>query len=481
MNGATGDGRGSRPRIVLATSNGTGMGHLARQAAVGLALREVADPVVFSLSTAVSVMASHGLRAEYCPSHHRGWMPHPLWHRYLRDRLSALVEETEARVVVFDGVAPYLGLLRARAAHPDVAFCWMRRGMWRPGANERALSAAAFFDLVVEPGDVASDADRGATAAREDATRVGPVTLLEGVPQLSRAEAAAALGLDPARPTCLVTLGAGSINDTRTPSAAAVRALVETPDWQVAVTRAPLAAAGLGHDQAARVHELAGVYPLVRYLAAFDAAVSAAGYNAVQELLHAAVPTVLVPNAQTATDDQRRRARWAADVGLALYAEEDDPETVGAEARRLLDPTVRASLRGVCATLPHPRGASEAAGLVSSLAARFDGHRPSSGERWRARDLAVRDVAMRRLGTSGTAVVRRALGRGPLSGPSRRLTVEPLLTDRLDDEVVRGDRPVEHLMPGTSPRYRRRRWAIAQVCYDLPRATADREGADQRV
>ena len=47
--------------VVLATSNGTGMGHLA-QLAVARALAKNADPLVFSMSTAVPVIASHGLR-----------------------------------------------------------------------------------------------------------------------------------------------------------------------------------------------------------------------------------------------------------------------------------------------------------------------------------------------------------------------------------------------------------------------------------
>ena len=37
-------------------------------------------------------------------------------------------------------------------------------GLWRTSANRRALAARVFFDLVVEPGDLAAAADRGATA-----------------------------------------------------------------------------------------------------------------------------------------------------------------------------------------------------------------------------------------------------------------------------------------------------------------------------
>lgn len=460
------------PRVVLATSNGTGMGHLARQAAVAHLLAGRAEPIVFSLSQAVHVVQRHGLRAEYCPSHHRNWMPHLMWHSYLSARLSLLLRETRARVLAFDGVAPYLGLLRARAAHPDVAFVWIRRGMWRPGVNRRALNARPFFDLVVEPGDVAGAADLGATARLTDATRVSPVSMLEAQPPLSRAEAAAALGLDPDRPTALVTLGAGSINDTVTPAMAAITAFLDTDDWQVAVTRAPLARAGLPSHLADRVHELANVYPLARYLATFDAAVSAAGYNAVHELLLAGVPTILVPNTATATDDQRTRARSLADAGLALYADETQPASVADAVRELLDPTTRGALAEACRTLPFPTGASETAELLARLADGFTGHRPTSRERLRSLDLTARATAMRILGPRGTAAVRRALGRLPAPGPSRPLRVAPVITDQLEPRVLNGDRPVEHLLPGSSSLYRTRRLALAYEVYDWRPAQA---------
>ena len=442
------------------------MGHLARQAAVALALPDSVEPVIFSLSQAVHVVTRHGLRAEYCPSHHRNWMPHLSWHDYLSQRVSALLDETQARVLAFDGVAPYLGLLRARIAHPDVAFVWVRRGMWRPGANHRALAARTFFDLVVEPGDLASAADRGATSRLRDAVRVPPVTVLEALPPLPRAEAAAALGLDPDRPAALVTLGAGSINDAITPAVAAIKVFLSTPDWQVAVTRAPLAQAGLPSDQAGRVRELVGVYPLARYLSAFDAAVSAAGYNAVHELLPAGVPTLFVPNAATATDDQLGRAQSVARAGLALCCEDAAPHVLTAATHRLLDPAVRASLAKTCAGLAAPTGASSTANLVAGLVADFPGHRSSTTERLRTWDLEARAGVMRALGPAATASVRRALGRIPAPGPVRPLRVRPVVTDQLDPEVLGGADPVEHLLSDTSSAYRTRRLSIAHDFYD---------------
>src|SRR4029450_1623060 len=182
------------------------MGHLARQVAIALALDGRAEPIFFSMSLAMPAVLDLGMRGEYCPSYHREVMPRPLWDRYLADRIRALVAETGAHVFVFDGVAPYRGLLRARTALPDVAFVWVRRPLWRPGAQARSLNARRFFDLVIEPGDLAVAADRGQTARLTGALRISPVTLIEHVERLPREEAAKQLGLDPSRLTALAAL-----------------------------------------------------------------------------------------------------------------------------------------------------------------------------------------------------------------------------------------------------------------------------------
>ena len=461
-------------RVLLMTTNGTGMGHLSRQTAIALALAGRHDPTLFSLSAALPVVLDAlrdvvpgGLRGEYAPSYSRGWMPAPDWHPYLADRVSALLRETGARVVVFDGVAPYAGLLQARAANPDVAFVWCRRALWRPGLNAAALRAEPFFDLVLEPGDLAGSADRGATVGRA-AVRVGPVSLGEQLPALPRAEAAHALGLDPARPTALVTLPPGGASQT------AVDALLADPAWQVAVTSSPIAEAAAGTG-GGRVVALREVYPLVRYLPAVDAAVSAAGYNAVHELLLTAVPTLLVPNPGVVTDDQAGRARWAWEAGAALLADPGDLPAVAAAAARLRDPLVRGELAAACRSLPRPVGAAQAAEVLAGLLADPPGrHSAGLPERLRLADLSARRSLSRLLGRGGSEAVRRLLGRRPLPGPARPLAVrlgsepetaatvpgEPvpcLLTERLDAAVLRSGVVVEHLLPGSSPAYREQR------------------------
>ena len=61
-------------------------------------------------------------------------------------------------------------------------------------------------------------------------------------------------------------------------------------------------------------------FPLSRRFRAFDLAVSAAGYNSFHELLRFGIPTLFIPNQDTALDDQQGRAQFAADRGTGSHA-----------------------------------------------------------------------------------------------------------------------------------------------------------------
>ena len=65
------------------------------------------------------------------------------------------------------------------------------------------------------------------------------------------------------------------------------------------------------------------IYPVSRYLRAFDLTVSAAGYNSFHEQIALRrSPRVFLPNTATRLDDQVGRARFAAATGVALSVED---------------------------------------------------------------------------------------------------------------------------------------------------------------
>ena len=466
------------PTVVLATTNGKGMGHLSRQLALALASLGGMDPVIFSLSSAVTVVNQYGMRAEWAPSSLRKQVPRRHWDGYLAERITALVTETNASAFVFDGVYPYDGVLRALRRMPDVPFIWSRRAMWQKGVGARALRYRRLFAAVLEPGDLASAGDVGRTVYLEDARRVGPITLVGQVPQLSREKAIEELELDPDRPRLLLTLGSSKRSDLYSAYQRTVEQFTAA-GWQVVVTSSPLR----GRAAKAAGPKQISVFPLVRYLNAFDAAVSASGYNAVHELLYSAVPTLLVPNGDAVTDDQRTRARIIGNSGLALAADPDRPREFDAALGRLLDERVRKRLSASCRDLDPPTGATEAARTVIGLAAVG----VPTGERMEAASLHAQRFARRTVGRVLPPSVANLVGRPPrLSRPSDLrgpLSVSPVLAPGLqgipqlgNDQLLVTDaltpglfdgRYVEHLLPGASEDYIRARAEIAARYYRL--------------
>ena len=54
-----------KPTIILATSNGVGMGHLVRATAIATALKEYANPIIVSMAGGIAEIPDHlGIRCE---------------------------------------------------------------------------------------------------------------------------------------------------------------------------------------------------------------------------------------------------------------------------------------------------------------------------------------------------------------------------------------------------------------------------------
>ena len=271
------------------------------------------------------VPPGHGLRdqGEYCPSFTTQFIVRKEWDNYLQDRLAAFAEEVRPDVLLFDGVAPYSGFMRAIAQLPDCVVGWLRRGMWRDGSNEHQLEKTAGFDFVIEPTDLASDIDTGASIGAE-ALRVPPISLLEVMDQLDRETAArSSASTRIARRFCSPSARVG-YGDVAGPGSTALDVVLGKTDWQVAVTNSPVAVNLVPLVDDSRVIEIKGVYPLLRYFKAFDATVSAAGYNSVHELVPAGVPTLLIPNTSSKTDNQEGRANTWPTLVSPCCARDDD-------------------------------------------------------------------------------------------------------------------------------------------------------------
>lgn len=459
------------PNIALVTSNGWGLGHLSREIAVGLAIGDRAEVTIFTFSRGLPLVAQFGIKGEFCPGLTSPWIPPERWDAYVEARFEAFLSEVEPDVVLFDGVAPYVGVINALRRHPSVSAGWLRRGMWLSGPNDGQLHKSGSFDFVIEPGDIAAEADDGPTSALE-AIRVPPVSLMEVVPTLGRTDSARALGLDPERSTLLFSLGSGQAGDSAEAKDAAIQQVLGHDDWQVAMLRSPLEADGPGAGNVGMAVDIAGVYPLSRYLSAFDAAISAAGYNSVHELLPARVPTLFVPKSASKTDNQFVRASHLASRGLALVARDSRTEEVRSQVEQLLG-DARSELAVELAKLRDDEvmgGAKATATIVAGDPP--SGIRTTGDDAWR--QPGVKGLLNRTISPRAKARVLQTVGKAPARPRPQPLSLDPregvtqVLVSEDPADVARSERqPVEHILAGASDSYRRARDEMIDVFYEL--------------
>jgi len=349
-------------RVLMVSDNGTGMGHLSRLMAIARRLPGDMEAVIATQSYAAPIAHREGFLTEYIPSRKVLDAGRPRWTRVLRERLGHLIELHRPQVVAVDSV-PHEGIVAAVRDHPEITWVWVRRAMWQRGVGAEWIAEGKVFDHVLEPGEFAAAADEGPTVAeRATARQVGPITFLDAGELLDAEAARGELGLDD-RPAALLQLGAGNIDDISSPVARIAAHLVGH-GFQLVMVESAIATEPMPPMPGARVVRL---YPVSRYLRAFDLTVSAAGYNSYHEQIGFAVPTVFLPNTRTRLDDQVGRARFAAATGAALIVEDPESDELERVLDRAVRPAVREQLASRCRELAFSPGGAEAAGWLSGL------------------------------------------------------------------------------------------------------------------
>jgi Glycosyltransferase family 28 C-terminal domain len=360
--------RAPRPsqRVLFIASNGVGMGHLTRLLAIARRSPPFLQPIFATMSQGLRVVHDMGYLAEYLPDHRYLECEAYWWNKYLCQQIDELIAFYGPAVVVFDCNCPYQGLIDAIGHNPAVWFVWCRRGMWRRGAGAQFIERERFFDAVLEPRDVAGAFDTGLTAqSRERARIVDPVLLLDRQEILPRAVARRELGLDLERPAVVIQLGSGNNYDYESVRRLVLRHLAKRDDLQVVV--AEWLMSNETADLPPGVRRLRR-FPLARWFGAFDAAISAVGYNSYHELIFAGLPTLFIPNENPEQDDQLGRARYADRHGLGICLRAQEIYQLRAALDRLLDPGEQAAIKARCEALGMSNGAAEAARMVAEYA-----------------------------------------------------------------------------------------------------------------
>lgn len=299
----TGVGSTRLENILFFNINGSGLGHMNRCLAYARAIEPQLKPVFFSLAAGIETIEGFGFEAEYFVSPYWSDTTTYAWNSELALRFGMVLEQVKPAVVVFDGTWPFEGFLSALISYgkrPKVV--WSSRGLVR---SQRAdlQATEALFDLVIEPGELGAGYDKQVLPSGTIKVSVPPVCLLRDDEVLDRAGTRQALGLLADAKEVLFSLGAGNLKNVTGIGKGLVTEFINAGfnvSWAVPsiATKAPELPVGVKPLE---------LYPLAKYLRAFDVFVGAAGYNTCCEVVQAGVPTLLVPNGLV-VDDQKLRA-----------------------------------------------------------------------------------------------------------------------------------------------------------------------------
>lgn len=355
--------------VLFASSNGIGVGHLAQQLAIARHLPMDLRSIFATMSYSMKVAVQEGYQAHFLTYHRHLDADSDDWNRTLAEEIFDLLAHLRPSVFAYDATAVFSGVIQALQMFPNTFSIWVRRPMWRE-AHRPFLAMSHHFDAIIEPAELAQDFDHGPTAAERDRVLlVPPVLHVEPDERMSRAAARAALGLPEDVLVVALQLGSGANFDMAPVRQAVIEAVLERPDTLLLDLRSPIAAEADTKAPRHPRHRVVELFPSFRHSKAFDAAVTAAGYNAFHEQVLGAIPTLFVPNEAEEMDLQLNRARWAELTGHGLLMRRDyDLAHVRTHIDQLLDPVERARISARCRAIEWKNGAREIAHYIEDHA-----------------------------------------------------------------------------------------------------------------
>ncbi|MFY0666057.1 MAG: hypothetical protein JXQ97_15645 [Natronospirillum sp.] len=310
------------PTYVIVVPNGVGLGHLTRMLAIARGLGRSARLIFWCFSRAALVIKQAGYPVFVRQTASHLGIDGEDWRAWETQEFADLLRQCGARKVIYDGSTIDAFITRAirQPGLDQVDLIWMRRAMWQEGSDASVIEGAQFCDAIVEPGDLAAEADKGPTThfvpqhrGFSRLVKAGPVTLMQPDDQRTRRAARKHLGLGRGF-YCLINLGADHFVD-RTILTAQIAEIAAKHQVQLVWAQSPLAAPTPELDQSGTALRQ---YPLARDYAAFDGVVSAAGYNSFHELMMLyAGPVLFAPTRHARLDDQPARAGYANSRGWA--------------------------------------------------------------------------------------------------------------------------------------------------------------------
>ncbi len=355
-------------RVAFYAVNGLGLGHVTRLVSIARALRRLEKDVevlFLTSSEADAVIFREGFAAVKLPSKSIREQVGLTRTRYLK-----LVQ-----TVTWNALSAFDPDVLVVDTYPTGSFeelvpvlRWRQRNVFvfreqREEAARAPLLQATLplYDAVVVPHLDASVVGPVPEPAKLKA--VGPILIRERAELPSREAARRALGLPLDGPLVYAQFGGGGDVDAARLLPLVAEVVAARPGARLVVGAGPLTRE---LPVLPGVTVLSGRYPALDFLPAFDAAVTAAGYNAVHELLFSGVPSVFVPFPRV-LDDQEQRAHEVQAAGAGVAVAGPTRDALAAALGQVLDPSRRKDFQKAMARLVPRNGAEAAARVVQEL------------------------------------------------------------------------------------------------------------------
>ncbi|TKD70975.1 glycosyltransferase [Pseudalkalibacillus hwajinpoensis] len=349
--------------ILFVPTNGAGLGHLTRLLAIARRVKRI-DPskkIIFhTTSSAMHLILQEGFLGYHLPS--KMLFPKEMsakqWNGMLRDHLETVISIHQPETIVFDGAFPYAGLVASMRKKDGLRKIWVKRGQHKEGKAELVESKESEFDEVYVPGEAG-----GENSLRKEGmkTYCEPVLYLDREELKDRESVRRQWNIPEGMKMVYVQLGAGKINDIHSTISILLNELLKREDVFVVIGESIIGnRMDLKMDRVLTLRD----YPNSIYFNAFDLIVTATGYNTFHEVMYFGVPSILIPNENTKTDDQVARANIAGNAGAAIVLRDPGASDFEQAIEKALDEDNNRDMRRNALALMKENGAQQMAEMI---------------------------------------------------------------------------------------------------------------------
>ncbi len=352
-------------RTVFLPTNGVGLGHARRCTLVAEEMAGSGDIAFAAFPSCVPMIVEKGFDClplvQKSPDHDD---------EFANDLITYLRLDRSLRPgdrLVFDGGYVFDSIHRV-ILDKGLDATWLRRGLPQPNQNASAtLDREPVFRQVIVPTEAFDELNAVGEMGRA-IRHVGPIVQRLAAPdaaERTRRRKALSDRLGHAFDQLVITMLGGGVASDRAAQMQALAALLDDRKrclHLIVVWPGAVVPPGLNGWRNTRVVQTRRALSLCQIA---DLTVSAAGYNSFHELLYHGLPAIFVPQVASFLDDQDRRARAAADRGLAGRVKAQDLLVLEREVTAFLDTDKADGIRAAlaAATLPTP-GNARAAALI---------------------------------------------------------------------------------------------------------------------